>query len=198
MKYKRSYGNKKYKSIFHVLTEGRLTEPSYIATIKREPWFSSDYISKHYTAKHSSIPELLKKAEDISSQVREGDQLWVILDRDEQSNTIEQLKRLGQWERENPSQHVALSNPRFEYWLLLHFEKNPTIQNANSDVYMSRYFHEYDKRKDVQSSASMFNKTNVREAIHRACKPNYPTCDNPDCVGSGMGYMMEQFLSFTN
>lgn len=52
--------------------------------------------------------------------LRLGDQAWIVVDTD--SWLEDQLLELHRWSTEDPRYGLAVSNPKFEFWLLLHFE----------------------------------------------------------------------------
>jgi len=73
----------------------------------------------------SSPPDVLGRLDRFRDEVatEEGDLLWVCLDTDHwaQANHIQNLRQVLQQCRQK-GYHVALNNPCFELWLLLHFE----------------------------------------------------------------------------
>ncbi len=80
--------------------------------------------------------EVIKKLDDNSSpdivlgqlnefaeeyNLDEKDELWMVIDRDYQSWTEKTIKLIAQKCHQNKGYFLALSNPAFELWLLLHF-----------------------------------------------------------------------------
>jgi hypothetical protein len=49
--------------------------------------------------------------------LQSADEAWLVVDRDQW--TTESLKRVHAWCQKTPNAHLALSNPKFEFWLLL-------------------------------------------------------------------------------
>ncbi len=111
--------------VIYVVPEGELTERSYIDHIV--DLLADELLDvniKYQNPKNTTIPALLKAAQNIQKQP--GDEIWIVLDRDEGNRKEEkQWKDLAGWEKESSNHHVAISNPRFEYWLLFHFEETP-------------------------------------------------------------------------
>lgn len=56
-----------------------------------------------------------------SEGLKSSDEAWLVVDKDQW--TEEQLRQLHQWSLQQANYGFALSNPKFEYWLLLHFER---------------------------------------------------------------------------
>ncbi len=52
--------------------------------------------------------------------LKSSDEAWLIADRDQWDEN--QLNQLYAWSTIQKNFGFALSNPKFEYWLLLHFE----------------------------------------------------------------------------
>ena len=136
----------------------------------------SDVNIKYQKPKITTIPALLKSAQDIQGQP--GDEIWIVLDRDEGNRKDEkQWKDLARWEKESSNHHVAISNPRFEYWLLFHFEEAPKKEDAKSDFYFVKkgYFLKYDRKKRVPSNKEKINLNTLNLAIKR--RPPYCTSE---------------------
>ena len=71
------------------------------------------------------------KDEDIKTT----DEAWVVVDKDQWGDA--QLNSLFRWSQSSTNFGFALSNPKFEYWLLLHFEDGNNVlarqESARSD-----------------------------------------------------------------
>jgi len=53
---------------------------------------------------------------------------WLVIDKDD--NNDEKLRKVYEWSQSKDNYGLALSNPKFEYWLLLHFEEGKGVQNS--------------------------------------------------------------------
>ena len=87
--------------------------------------------SNKNSAPHSVLTRMKKYLESNVNKLSKNDQAWLVIDKDCWSD--EQLDKLLQWTKEKKNHHLAVSNPNFEYWLLLHFEnckKNYNGQNV--------------------------------------------------------------------
>ena len=100
---------------------------------------------------------------------------------DKNSWQDDQLVQLHNWAQEKNNYGFALSNPNFEYWLLLHFEKGTKLKSStNCTDRLKRHIPNYDK----QINANKITKENVRNAIRRAILRDNPPCaDWPQNLG---------------
>jgi hypothetical protein len=121
----------------------------------------------------SSPDRLLKRMErHIRDEgLRSSDEAWLVLDRDSWSE--DQLLELVAWAASDRRFSVAISNPKFEVWLLMHFEDPAGATTpAVVDGRLRACLPEYDK--DIQPSK--FTPQSVMDAISRAKMRDTPQC----------------------
>jgi len=136
----------------------------------------------------SAPPKVLKRMMDYlkKSGLRSTDEAWLVVDRD--TWTEGQLDELYHWSDQEENYGFALSNPKFEYWLLLHFDDGKGIAGAQdcSDR-LKGYLPNY--KKDIDPSK--FTIDSIQSAILRAVKRDNPPCaDWPRLVGSTTVYRL--------
>jgi hypothetical protein len=101
------------------------------------------------------------------------DEAWVVVDKDDW--TEHQLTQLHTWSRSQANYHFALSNPKFEYWLLLHFEDGEGIASAQDcDKRLKRHIPNYGASYDFSS----ISQQRISDAVHRAKKRDNPPCQD--------------------
>lgn len=104
------------KRVIRVLTEGRVTEPDYIDILRTQ--YSG--VSIKIVEKGSPPKTLVDKARRYQSSNDEHnpdfDEIWCIFDVDEHPN----IEQAIQEARDNGI-NVAVTNPCFELWLVLHY-----------------------------------------------------------------------------
>lgn len=134
-------------------------------------------------AKTGTSPEhvlrALKKQLDRIGLRRE-DEAWIVVDKDSWSD--EQLGLLHAWSCEKDSYGLAVSNPMFEFWLLLHFEDGRGISSPQACMKrLRRYLPHYKKGcLEIQKMAD-----GVQEAIERGRQRDNPPCaDWPRSYGT--------------
>ena len=81
--------------------------------------------------------------------LRKSDEAWLVVDRDEWSE--KDLAVLSAWSQESENYEIALSNPKFGYWLLLHFENaTSSLSSSQCSSKLRCHLPKYDER--LQSS----------------------------------------------
>jgi hypothetical protein len=141
-----------------VVCEGEITEPQYFRGLER--FLRDATLSIEIPPERGEPKNLVEVAKKFNSAAvqdawRSGDdnlrfdEVWCVFDRDdhERFNTACQMARDNLFK-------LAVSNPSFELWLLLHFQDNPGAQHRDRIEQMLRgKIHDYDKAVDFK----MFN-----------------------------------------
>ena len=83
---------------------------------------------------------------------------------------------------------LGVSNPCFEYWLLLHFEDGDTVHSSKSiREQLRKYLPDYDKHIDENKV-----RYRIKEAIFRAKQRDNPPCkDWPRKTGTTVYRLVE-------
>lgn len=123
-------------------------------------------------------------------RLQNTDEAWLVVDKDEWSE--KDLAVLFAWSKESENYEIALSNPKFEYWLLLHFENATsslsTRQCSNKiRIRMTKY--------DERIRCSQINLASINMAVKRAQKQDNPPCDTwPTTTGTTVYRLVERIL----
>ncbi len=163
-KLRRPYNKLLYRKLFVLAVEGSKTEPEYFAIFNKLTEQQTVIQVKH---SHSAPKYLLKCMENYidENKPKSSDEAWLVVDRDGWGE--QDLNKLYAWAQKRENYGFALSNPKFEYWLLLHFEDGNNIKSPeNMDRRLQKYLPNYNKRID----ASKFTRERIEEAIDRARK----------------------------
>lgn len=172
-KLSRDYGKRRYARIYLISTEGAVTEPCYFS------YFRSDSIRVEcIRARGSSAPkDVLKRMLEKFNRMQlcEGDEAWLVVDKDRWGE--EQLQPLFEWTQQKGQKVVkrglAVSNPKFELWLLLHFANAHAVKSsAACDIELNKHLKGY--KKYVPSNISADGR--VSQAIVRAKEMDTPPC----------------------
>ena len=189
-KFQRSLGELPYKKLFVLAVEGVKTEPQYFGIFNNQQ--SVIRVSCLKSSHESSPLQVLKRMEDHLRQVdlRSTDEAWLVVDKDQW--TDEQLVQLHEWAQTGDNLGFALSNPKFEYWLLLHFEDGNDIASSRDCTdRLKRYLTDYDKGIDGRK----FTNERIEAAIRRAKLRDNPTCvDWPHSLGGTTIYRLVEKL----
>ncbi len=189
-KFQRSLGDLPYKKLFVLAVEGAKTEPQYFGIFNNQQ--SVIRVSCLKSSHGSSPLHVLKRMEDHLRQVelRSTDEAWLVVDKDQW--TDEQLVQLHEWATSRDNFGFALSNPKFEYWLLLHFEDgNDIASSRDCTERLKRHLTDYDKGIDVRK----FTNERIEAAIRRAKVRDSPACvDWPRSLGGTTIYRLVEKL----
>ncbi|MCE5249681.1 RloB family protein [bacterium] len=149
----RRRSNREQKKVFIISSEGKETEPKYFNE------FNSDNIRiKIIDERVGTDPNSVVKAaknykKKEEGSLKKGDEIWVVVDTELSPETKDiqaiQLTEAGNLCKKYEFGYAA-SNPCFEYWLLLHFEKKPklkcTIRIQDKCIHLLKnHYPQYDK-----------------------------------------------------
>lgn len=107
-----------------IASEGKDTERIYFKALAKEytnPRVHVHILERHENEQNNSSPEhVLKQLNDYKGQydLESDDELWLVIDRDRWTDAM--LSHVAKECAQDDYLHVALSNPCFELWLLLH------------------------------------------------------------------------------
>ncbi|MDA3837868.1 MAG: RloB family protein [Candidatus Delongbacteria bacterium] len=148
-RFKRKYiATRSYEKLFILSVEGQKTEPEYFSLFDNRG--SIIRIKCLKSKKKSSPLQVLNRMQKYikDENLFKTDEAWLIADRDEWTDN--QLKQLHDWSEEKDNHGFALSNPKFEYWLLLHFEDGKGVKNSKDCTKkLKKYLPQYNKGVDV-------------------------------------------------
>ena len=164
---KRGQRRRKLKPVILIVTEGSQTEPKYFEHYRsRQTNIDIRVVGSHTKGGETDYLALIRKAVEYQSKnqlsVSNGDAVWVVADGDVNYNTPDPIaakdKLLSKAQKMADAKgiHIALSNPCFEFWYLLHFQYTtkffkdyPAVKNA-----LTTYLPDYEKTGDVYSQLS--------------------------------------------
>ncbi|MCY4603166.1 MAG: RloB family protein [Gemmatimonadetes bacterium] len=190
--FRRPLGERRYRKLFIVATEGAKTEPQYFVILNNQNLVI--HVDCIKSKDRSSPLQVLKRMKDRLKQetLKNSDEAWLVVDKDQW--TDKQLEQLHSWSQGANNYGFALSNPKFEYWLLLHFEDGTNIGSSSecSDR-LKKHLPDYDKGLDGRKITPDM----VEAAIRRAkVRDNPPCVDWPRTFGSTTVYkLVENILS---
>jgi len=109
-----------------IASEGKDTERIYFKALAKEytnPRVHVHILERSEAEQNNSSPDhVLKQLNDYKSQyeLEADDELWLVVDKDRWTEAM--LSRVATECSQEVAMHMALSNPCFELWLLLHIE----------------------------------------------------------------------------
>lgn len=138
-----------------IAAEGEFTEKIYFEALRKHARNSRVHIKileRDEENRHNSSPEYVLgqlTQYKLENPIEQDDELWLVIDKDKW--TIKSISAVAQRCAQDSSYHLALSNPCFELWLILHItdvsleseeEKTKMLKNRkekkNADPYLKR------------------------------------------------------------
>lgn len=180
------------KKFFIVATEGECTEAIYFEAL-RPPRDAAIQIKVLPTKKGKSDPKGVLarlKVYDREAGSGERDELWLVIDRDSWSEAA--LDEVVAAIVDLPKYHLALSNPCFELWLVLHRRDSAGENCAQLGEVLRNELGAYDKSDyDVEAL-----KPGIPIAIRRARQMDVPPQDPwPQKAGTQVYRLVEKLSS---
>lgn len=195
-RFQRTLGKRRYKKLFIISIEGDKTEYEYFKNLEKiESFKSIIHINCLKSRKKSSPSQVLKRMLEYlkTESLKTGDEAWLVVDKD--TWTTEQLNELYAWSLKAKNHGFALSNPQFEYWLLLHFEDGNDIGTANDCcMRLLKYLPDYNKEIDLKK----ITLERIYCAIRRAKNRDHPPCNDwPRNIGTTTVYKLVENIFLT-
>lgn len=206
--------NKRSAKLIIIATEGRKTERIYFEALAEN--FDSTKVHVEVIEKlddNSSPDVVLEQLNSFADEYNldEDDELWMVIDRDYQSWEIEMIKSVAQICHQKRGYYLALSNPAFELWLLLHLvdcsglsqkEREDLFRNAKvsrSKTYSKKMLSDLlDGFNEANYDAEQFIPT-VEEAIKNAIKLDInPRTRWPNYLGTRVYRLVQNIISSAN
>ncbi|MDR0942390.1 MAG: RloB family protein [Holosporales bacterium] len=158
---RKSQKRKLRKISYAVCAEGEKTEIQYLNILKKQ---NNGIFIKIFSCRRKTTPEAILNTAKKRLENEEPNEIWLMLDVDD--NKSKDFDNLFKWKMENiEKNHLAISNPCFEFFLLLHYEKPKgqlTIKSCQGEL--KRHIPNYDK----STPEGKFSLERIKEAIKRA------------------------------
>jgi hypothetical protein len=179
----RKIGNLRPGKTILIACEGQKTEYNYFKAIKKE------YRIAALTIKRGSgksplniVQEAIKFVNDQRSKGFTFDEKWCVFDTEEPeiSAIVQEAIKIG---RENGF-NLALTNPAFEFWYLLHYEKTTRLYSNCDEVIkdLKKYIPSYEK--NFEDFTDIFSRmddalNHAEEILAQHAKDNAEEFPNP-------------------
>ncbi len=160
----RKTGTRRYRTVCWVSAEGS-TERDYFGMDAFRRADVSLQFPKDVHPDRRNPAAVLKRFQKAlrSEDFRASDEAWIVVDVDEWDR--EEIDSLYAWAEEDDRHHVVVSNPKFELFLLMHYEKaSGCTTAARVDAALKRHMPGYDKRLGKRQ----FSRSQVLGAIAEA------------------------------
>ncbi len=146
-RFNRIIGTRSYRKVYNIFMEGTRTEPQYFEMLKEKDL--PIHINLFPSQQKTQPIQVLKRAKNYikNNALGKNEEAWLVVDIDDRMKN--DFQPLLNWEQESKKHGVAISNPSFEYWLLLHFDKGNDVKNLK------------DCREKLKKHLPLFEKGNV-------------------------------------
>lgn len=196
-----------------IATEGKDTERIYFKALAKEytnPRVHVHILERCEDEQNNSSPEhVLKQLNDYKGQyeLESDDELWLVIDKDHWTEAM--LSHVATACAQDDYMHVALSNPCFELWLLLHFvdaalltsgEQHLWMENRkkskNADPYLKVLLRQEMGSYHESAYDALLLVAHVEEAIERArALDKNPTDRWPQTIGTRVYLLAESIMN---
>lgn len=151
-KFNRPVATREYRKVFTIFPEGEKTENCYFTLLRAMNETVNIIIKKG--DKKTEPNQVLGRAKKYIREngLSKNEQVWLVIDVDGRPESS--FKECFEWEKSDTKHNLAISNPKFEYWLLMHFESGDDVKNANDCMtklikYISNYTKSNISRKEI-------------------------------------------------
>ncbi len=175
--FKRRSAIRKYKRRYYLVCEGNVTEPDYFNQLKGI--YRDSIIDIKCLKKRQSAPKyLIQYALEAQSDLRKGDELWILLDVD--NWTQEQFEGLEKWSSQKVDRYVAVSKPCFEIWLVLHEQDPKDCSKKACQSYFQENIAYRNKRirmnwLTAEKLSNAVTRAKARDISNQGIVPDVPT-----------------------
>lgn len=163
---KRKTGGREYRNVCWVSAEGQ-TEKDYLRMDAFKGAPMAVKFPKDIHPDRRNPAAVLKRFQKAmrTEDFRKNDEAWVVVDVDTWRE--EEFAELLAWADSDPRHHLAISNPKFELFLLMHFDRgNGCTTPQKVDEVLKRYWQRYEKRVSV----TRFSLDEIKAAVENAAK----------------------------
>ncbi len=179
-------GYRRYRKLFIISCEGKETEIQYFRLIQS---YNPEILVDCPTRNRQSSPfQVLKtlKQRIMEKNPRPPYEAWLVIDKDHWTGV--QIDELAKWVDHHGNRGLAVSNPKFEFWLLLHFEMGNDVHTSREcTIRLQRYLDDFSKHIDPRA-ITLFG---IEAAIqHAKLRDNPPCSDWPHDSGSTTVYRL--------
>ena len=196
-----------------IASEGKDTERIYFTALAKEytnPRVHVHILERSENEQNNSSPEhVLKQLNDYKSkyELEADDELWLVVDKDQWKDKM--LSRVATECALEISMHMALSNPCFELWLLLHLEDAASLtpeehmlwmenrrKSKNADPYLKVRLRQKMGTYHESSYDAMTLIAHIEDAIKRArALDKTPTDRWPQTLGTRVYLLAESVMN---
>ena len=167
-------GKRQPRSHILIICEGSETEPNYFKALRRELRLSSVEVEiegkSHASAPIRVVDFALQRKNERAREAKrsnfltEYDEVWCVIDVENPANNATFNIAVQKAKREYLD--IAVSNPAFEYWYLLHYEETSKVFSDGQELKRALKIHVSDYNESKDMFTELYPKTEL--ALERA------------------------------
>lgn len=189
---------RQYSVLYIISPEGK-TEKEYFSALDKiiKQRKDNKKTIKPLNPDNKSDPKHVQKRMDNYLQNKNKNpkyEAWLVVDVDNRDE--DKLGSLYNWQKNRANYGLAVSNPSFEFWLLLHFEEGTDITSSKDCINRLEskgYLPNYSKTKIDSRKITI---DHINNAIRRAKIIDSPPCKTwPQTTGTTVYKLVEKILS---
>lgn len=188
---KKKFDTRLPKKKFVISVEGGVTEKEYFDRIGKLV-YETAIVDVAKDVNKSSPIGVLDRINGYRKSLSQGDELWCAIDMDRWHNHLTKFNDWIKCGTANNPRNLALTNPKFELWLLLHFIDWDGKSSIRKNL--EKFIPNYDKHLDV----SLITKETVEKAIQRAKEKTSDGKPPINKKGSNLWVLLERMMSSDN
>ncbi|WP_289098640.1 RloB family protein [uncultured Bifidobacterium sp.] len=169
------------RKLFVIVGEGELTEQEYIGLFSASGTYTIAYTPPrgHHGGDAKSLVKEMRRQKGNHAQSTKPapTEYWIIADAEEE-NKNHNLQPLFDWVQEDENNHLAITYPQFENWLLLHYQPNMGSTNPVRDL--AKHIPGYGKHK--KSIGKYVTDEQIRIALQNAKSAGVEVTDRPSSM----------------
>ncbi len=160
----RKQPTREYKPVCWISAEGQTEKDYFSMAVFRDASFAVRFPQEVHPGRRNPAQVLSRFKKALRKEdFRPQDEAWLVVDVDEHPGG--EFDNLLQWEASDPRHHLAISNPKFELFLVMHFERgNGCTTSSAVDAKVRQHMPRYDKRL----ATSQFTRAQIQTAIENA------------------------------
>lgn len=160
----RARSGREQRRVVLIVCEGKKTEPLYFGHFREalRSVASIKLVSTNTTDAPGLARDARTQSERYGLETKKGDRAWIVFDADENSQAqIDECSKIAH----RIDADIALSNPCFELWYLLHFEdRKEAIDRKDALARLHRHLPDYGKGIDCCDALESVKTTAMERA----------------------------------
>lgn len=172
----RKGSGRSYRKVCWISAEGSSEQDYFRMNVFKElPDVAVKFPRNIHPSRRNPSQVLARFRKSMAKGFRPGDEAWLVVDVDTWDES--EFDEILAWEKSSPQFHLAISNPKFELFLVMHFERAGGCTTASVvDERLKRYMPGFKKRiRPTQFNEAAISTAMGNARLKRAsCKTRVP------------------------